>query len=51
MRGPAHDQLHVFLGEFIPAVQAIGEEKDPAAAQEQLAALRELVEAYDTHFE
>lgn len=51
MTGAAHDQLHVFLTAFMPAVKSLTEADTVAAAQEELSRLRHLVEVYDAHFE
>jgi hypothetical protein len=51
MRGPAHDQLHVFLRAYIPAVQVLKGTTDAADGQRNLEHLRALARAYDIHFE
>lgn len=51
MSGAAHDQLHVFLTDFMPAVKALGESPEIEQARERLAGLRRQVEQYDAHFE
>ncbi|MCC7510494.1 MAG: hypothetical protein IT464_14120 [Planctomycetes bacterium] len=51
MTGAAHDQLHVFLGRLMPAVDSLAKAADVAAAEKALASVRELLETYDRHFE
>lgn len=51
MTGAAHDQLHVFLVAFMPAVKALGNAPDPATARQQQDQLVAMVAQYDQHFE
>ncbi len=51
MTGASHDQLHVFLTTFMPAIEALGKATDTADAKARLAELRRQVDAYDAHFE
>lgn len=51
MEGAAHDQLHVFLIAWMPAVEAVGKQTDLAEGQKAVAHLRGLVAEYDKHFE
>lgn len=51
MTGPAHDQLHVWLVAFIPAVGALTAGEDVAAAQAKRRELASLVAAARAHFE
>lgn len=50
MDGPAHDQLHVFLTSFMPAVAALSETRDGAGGQKTLDELKRLMIAFNTHF-
>ncbi len=50
MQGPAHDQLHRFLSAFMPAVDALAAETDPAVARQRLADLRTMLIRFDAHF-
>ncbi len=47
MQGPAHDQLHVYLTGYMPAVAALAETGSVDAAE----TVRRYLEAYDTYFE
>lgn len=51
MTGPAHDQLHVWLTRFIPAVGALGEAADLGAAKGKRVEITTLVAAARQHFE
>lgn len=48
MEGAAHDNLHLFLGVYIPALAGLRTTDEPAA---QLATLQGLVRQYDDFFE
>lgn len=47
MQGAAHDQLHVFLTGFMPAVKALSENGQPADAE----TVKLYLEGYDEYFE
>lgn len=51
MTGPEHEQLHVFLNDFIPAVQHLAAETDHAKAKEAHQHVSHLAEEYDKHFQ
>lgn len=51
MTGEAHNQLHLFLGRFIPAVDSLAEAPDAAAAKQAHKQVTELLDTYDRHFE
>jgi len=51
MTGPEHEQLHVFLGEFIPAVQQLADETDDGKAKDAHQRVRHLVEEYSGYFQ
>ena len=50
MDGPSHDQLHVFLTSFMPAVAALSEARDAARDQATLDELKRLMIAFNSHF-
>jgi len=50
MDGPAHDQLHVFLIAWMPAVAGLKEASDEDA-QVRVAGVRDMVAEYDRYFE
>lgn len=47
MTGPAHDQLHVYLMDFIPAVRALSERGDEQATHK----VEKLLSEYPDYFE
>lgn len=51
MTGPAHEQLHLYLGGFFPQVKALAEAKDPAAAKEALAHVTQLLRVFHQFFD
>lgn len=51
MTGPAHDQLHLFLSEFMPAVSALKATESNDEAQEKIDRLKAMLMTYDEHFE
>jgi hypothetical protein len=51
MVGPAHDQLHVFLRAWVPALARFREAPDVATGQRELETLRQLLAEYERHFE
>ncbi|MCA8916022.1 MAG: hypothetical protein KDB90_11465 [Planctomycetes bacterium] len=51
MTGAAHNQLHVFLEGFMPAVDSLAGAKDEAGARETLTELHHMLEQYDDYFE
>jgi hypothetical protein len=51
MEGAAHDQLHLFLMAWMPALEELGKQTDGSGGQESLESLRGLVAEYDKHFE
>ncbi len=50
MKGPAHDELHVFLTSFMPAAAALAQASDTARAKQTLEELRHLILAFNKHF-
>jgi hypothetical protein len=51
MEGAAHDQLHLFLGTFIPKVKALGAEKNIEEAGALYREIDQLLSYYDQYFE
>jgi hypothetical protein len=51
MEGPAHDQLHIFIGYFYPMVQNLKKEKNLDAAQNILIEMQVLFMEYHKSFE
>lgn len=51
MGGEAHDQLHVFLTAFQPAINGLRMAADGRAAGAQVETLQRMVHQYDAHFE
>ncbi|MCC6466458.1 MAG: hypothetical protein IT463_14050 [Planctomycetes bacterium] len=51
MTGPAHDQLHVFLGKFLPVVDRMARETDTEKAKQAHREAGELLAEYDRYFE
>ncbi len=51
MEGPAHEQLHVFLMEFIPAAEALATESDPVQAAQALEQVQHLLLEEKRYFE
>jgi hypothetical protein len=51
MTGPEHQQLHVFLEEFIPAVEHLAQETDAAKAKEAHQQVSHLAEEYGKYFQ
>ena len=51
MTGEAHNQLHVFLEEFMPAADSLASQPDEEKARETLAEMHHMLERYDEHFE
>jgi len=51
MEGPAHDQLHVFLGFFYPKVQSLKKETIIESSKNVFKELEILVIEYHKHFE
>ena len=51
MTGEAHNQLHVFLEEFMPAADSLASQQDEKKARETLAEMHHMLERYDEHFE
>jgi len=50
MTGKAHDQLHVFLNEHVPTINALTKAEDYASARENAIRLKGQLEAYQKHF-
>jgi hypothetical protein len=50
MEGAAHDQLHVFLSQFIPAAGAMVSASSAQSGQESLERIRDLLAEYDRTF-
>lgn len=51
MTGPEHQQLHVFLEEFIPAVEHLAQATDAAKAKEAHQQVSHLAEEYGKYFQ
>jgi len=51
MEGPAHDQLHVFLGYFYPMVQSLKKEENIEFSKNNLSEMESLFIEYHKHFE
>jgi len=51
MEGPAHEQLHAFLMEFIPAAEALAKESDPKQAAQALEQVQHLLQEEQRYFE
>ena len=51
MTGEAHNQLHMFLEEFMPAADSLASQQDEDKARETLAEMHHLLERYYEHFE
>jgi len=51
MVGPDHDQLHVYLTEFMPRVSALGKVTDVGEAEKTRLELATLLREYRAHFE
>lgn len=51
MTGPAHEQLHLLLGELLPAIEAFSRATGLARAREELQRVRQVLAEYDSHFE
>jgi hypothetical protein len=51
MTGPEHEQLHVFLNEFMPAVERMVNAQDADLAKEARQDVRHLVDEYKAYFE
>lgn len=51
MTGPAHDNLHVFLGAFMPVVNALEAAESDEVAQEKFNEVKSLLATYGEHFE
>lgn len=50
MQGSAHDQLHIFLSEYIPAVQAMSTADNLATARESAINIKGQLDNYRQHF-
>lgn len=51
MEGPAHDQLHIFLGYFYPMVQDLKKDNKVESSKKILAAMKNLFVEYHKYFE
>lgn len=51
MEGPAHDQLHVFLGYFYPMVQELKKEENLESSQNMHSKMKEIFIQYHQYFE
>jgi len=51
MTGPAHDQLHVFLTDFIPAVNQLAATTEAEAGETQAVKIKALLAGYSDYFE
>lgn len=50
MTGKAHEQLHLFLNEHIPTIDALSKADDYASARENAIRLKGQLETYQKHF-
>ncbi|WP_029134895.1 hypothetical protein [Sedimenticola selenatireducens] len=50
MTGKAHEQLHVFLNEHVPTINALAKADDYASARENAIRLKGQMETYQKHF-
>lgn len=50
MTGKAHEQLHVFLNEHVPTINALTNADDYASARENAIRLKGQLETYQKHF-
>lgn len=50
MTGKAHDQLHVFLNEHVPTINALAKADEYASARENAIRLKGQLETYQKHF-
>jgi len=51
MEGAAHDQLHLFLGAFVPKVKALSAEQNIEEAEALYREIDQLLSHYDQYFE
>lgn len=51
MSGEAHDQLHVWLNELMPALNLMAEAQDAAQFAQRRGEVQHLLEEYDKYFE
>ena len=51
MTGPAHENLHTFLGSYIPAVTSLAEAASLDEGQDALASVRTQLALYQEYFE
>ncbi len=51
MEGPAHDQLHTFIGVYVPALSELQTAEDLGSAQRHLARLDAVMGEYERYFE
>ena len=51
MEGPAHDQLHIFLGYFYPKIQDLKKEENSEKSQVLVSQMRDLLKEYHIYFE
>lgn len=51
MQGPAHDQLHIYLGELLPRIATLRETDDAAAGESILAELRTGQDRFHHYFQ
>lgn len=50
MSGEAHDQLHIFLSDYIPTIKSITNAEDYETARNSAIKLKENLQAYKKHF-
>lgn len=51
MTGEAHNQLHVFLEELMPAADSLSSQQDEQKARETIAEMHHMLQRYYEHFE
>jgi hypothetical protein len=51
MEGPAHDQLHIFLGYFYPKIQSLKKETNTELAKDNITEMENLFVEYHKYFE
>jgi len=50
MKGPEHDQLHIYLGLLIPKIDSIREGRDLKVAEQDFKEIKELSAMFPTYF-
>ncbi len=50
MEGPAHDQLHIFMMGYIPAVDSLSSSDELKIGEGQAVKVKEYLDLYDAYF-